>query len=466
LGSAALLVVVAAGQASHGDDIQADSLRGKVSFLASDLLEGRDTPSRGLDIAADYIASEFRSAALESPVGPDYCQSAEFVTVSDRGASFQFSLWGAGEPPRAVAAERIWVSSYQGARVAGEPVFKWAPGVKIDGSLAGRVLMLREPSNRSTVATLALAMPDAIVELVRTGGAKRSGVLARASQISAPEPAIVSVPERDVEATFDRLPTGMTTAHATLMLDAPIIQPARLCNMVGLLRGSDPQLRDEYILVSAHYDHLGVAAKGKIFHGANDNASGTAAVLELARALSLANPKPRRSLAFLCFFGEEKDLLGSQWYVDHPVFPLARTVAEINFEQLGETEPSDGLPAATLGVTGYGFSNLPQLLSRAIQTAGATLKDTRDNEEYFNRSDNYPFAVAGVPAHTFVAAYDFPDYHRVTDDWQKLDYDNMAKLVRSLAAGIGDLASRSDSPRWNESGKTKGYLSAWHLLHP
>lgn len=463
-----LLAALAPAQGPRTEGNMAAALRGHVSFLASDLLEGRDTPSRGLDIAADYIASAFRSAPLESPVGPDYCQAADFVQVSDRGDTFQFSLSGAGEPARAVAPERISVSSYQGAHVMGEPVYKWAPGVKIEGSLAGRVLMLREPSKLSTLATLALANPDAIVQLVRKNGNWRTGVLVRASRIAASQPAIVSVPERDVEGIFDRLPSGMTSARATVILAGPVVRPARLCNLVGFLHGSDARLRDQYILVSAHYDHLGLAAKGKdgVFHGANDNASGTAAVLEIAHALAQVNPRPLRSLVFVCFFGEEKDLLGSQWYVDHPIFPLARTVAEINFEQLGEPEPSGDLPAASLGITGYEFSNLPELLSHAIQNAGVSLQDTRDNEEYFNRSDNYPFAAAGIPAHTFVAAYDFPDYHRVTDEWQKLDYDNMAKLVHSLAAAIEDLADRADAPHWKESGKTKGYLSAWHLLHP
>jgi Zn-dependent M28 family amino/carboxypeptidase len=216
--------------------------------------------------------------------------------------------------------------------------------------------------------------------------------------------------------------------------------------------------------VSAHYDHLGAGDSG-IYSGANDNASGVAAVLSLASAFSRETPRPRRTLVFLAFFGEEKGLLGSTWFAKHPPVPLTRIVADINFEQLGDTGSDGDVPAAALGVTGYALSDLPQLVAPALASAGVPLKDTRDNLSYFARSDNFPLAQAGIPSHTFVAAYEYPDYHRISDKWQKLNYENMARITRALAFAIESLGDSPVIPHWIESGKTKGYLDAWRAMH-
>ncbi len=466
----ALLAVLAPAQSSLTDRISASSLRGRVSFLASDLLEGRGTPSRGLEIAADYIASEFRRANLESPVNGEYSQIADFVRITDQPDTIQFSLSGGGEAPRYLSSERMSVESLHAARLVNEPVFKWAPNVKVEGSLAGKILMLRQPTDPSVVAKLALAAPDAIVQLTRHAGheGSRSGRLIPSLEDQAKEPAMIYIPAVDVEGTFDRLPNGVTAARATLHVGEPILTPALLRNVVGILRGSDAKLRDQYVLVSAHYDHLGIALAGekdRIYNGANDNASGVATVIELAHAFAAENPHPRRTLVFMCFFGEEEGLFGSNWYVKHPLFPLASTVADINFEQLGEPQSSEGLLAGYLGVTGYDLTDLPESLAPDLERVGVKLRNTKHNDDYFERSDNLPFAEAGVPAHTFVAALEYPDYHQPTDTWPKLNYDNMARLDRGLALAIQDIADRPDAPKWKETKKTREYLEAWRALH-
>jgi hypothetical protein len=449
--------------AQVADRITAASLRGIVSFLASDALAGRDTPSEGLEVAATYIASEFRRAGLESPAGPDYSQYADFAEVSDNGESLQFSMTGAGEPPRTSPSARISVHSLEAAHVMNEPVFKWAPSVKIAGTLEGKVLMLRATSDESTLAKLEQSHPDAIVELSRniTGSGWRKGRLF-ATHHGADVPTI-SVPAGDVESIFDRLPNGDTTAHVSLNIGAPLVKPIHLRNVIGILSGSDARLRDQYILVSAHYDHLG-AGPGGIFSGANDDASGVAAVIALANAFS-RTPHPARTLVFVAFFGEEKGLLGSNWFVRHPIVPLAQIVADVNFEQLGEVADEEGLPAAAVGVTGYDLSDLPKLMAPALISAGVKLRDTRDNLSYFSRSDNFPLAEAGIPSHTFVTAYEYPDYHRVTDKWPKLNYENMARITSALGSAIRSLADGPDLPHWVESSKTKGYIDAWRAMH-
>ncbi len=309
--------------------ITANSLRGDVSFLASDLLEGRDTPSRGLDIAGEFIASQFRRIGLE-PAGDD--------------GYFQ---------------------------------------------------------------------------------------------------------------------------NVTLRPEDPDSPKSR--NVAAILRGSDPRLQDSYVILSAHYDHVGLAPSGedRIFNGANDDASGTASVLEVASALASLHPRPKRSIVFLLFCGEEKGLRGSRYYVTHPLVPLAKTVAQLNLEQLGRTDAPEGPHINGANVTGFDFSDMVPVLVDAGKRAGiAVTKVPEASDKYFNRSDNGPLAKAGIPAHTLSVTYEFPDYHAVGDEWQKIDYDNMAKVDQAVGIAVLRLAQSVTAPRWNESyPAAKAYAEAAKKLH-
>lgn len=288
--------------------ISADSLRGHLSFIASDLLEGRATPSRGLDLAAEYIAAQFRRAGLE-PVGEQgYFQT---TAVRDQAAS----------------------------------------------------------------------------------------------------------------------------------------------NVAGLLRGSDPALRDTYVILSAHYDHLGIRGTGedKIFNGANDDGSGTVSVIEIAAALAAAPERPKRSILFLTFFGEETGMIGSRYYVAHPLVPLNQTIGDVMLEQVGRTDATNGPQVGVAYPTGYEYSTLPEILAQDAPLAGVRIAKDPANASYFTRSDNFAFAQAGIPAHAVYVAGDFPDYHRAGDEWQKIDYKNMAAVDRAIALGLLRLASDGAPPKWNES---------------
>ena len=308
--------------------VSADALRGHVAFLSSDLLEGRDTPSRGLNIAAEYIATQFALIGLEPAGSVGYFQKA---TVSRRGETYS-------------------------------------------------------------------------------------------SQ-----------------------------------------------NVAGLLRGSDPKLRDQYVIVSSHYDHIGVASTGddRIFNGANDDASGVATVLETASALASLHPHPKRSVLFLLFFGEEKGLLGSQYYAAHPLKPLEQTVAQLNLEQMGRTDSSEGPKLKSANLTGWEYSTLTQTLVEAGRQAGVTIaKDPKASDAYFNRSDNAPLARLGIPAHTMSVTYEFPDYHAVGDEWQKIDYANMAQVDRAVALTVLRLASSPVTLKWNANyGRARPFFEAAQKLN-
>ncbi len=172
----------------------------------------------------------------------------------------------------------------------------------------------------------------------------------------------------------------------------------------------------------------------KIFNGANDDGSGTVSVVEIASALASLKQRPKRSLLFLTFFGEEKGLLGSRYYGSHPLVPLEKTVAQINLEQLGRTDDSEGPQVGTVTMTGFDYTDLGETLNHAGDATGVkAYKHPRNSDAYFGRSDNQALADVGVPAHTLGVAFEFPDYHGAGDHWDKIDYANMARVARTVA---------------------------------
>jgi hypothetical protein len=221
-------------------------------------------------------------------------------------------------------------------------------------------------------------------------------------------------------------------------------------NVIGVMRGSDPELRVTYVLVTAHYDHVGSKAEGEgdiIWNGANDNASGVATLIEIADAL--AKTKPGRTLIFIAYYGEEKGMVGSRHYAENPAFPIEATVAQVNIEQTGRTDDLDGPNVGAFNVTGFDYSEVAGILEEAAKPLGVqVVKRSRWSEMAFERSDNEALAKKGVPAHTISVAYMYPDYHKESDHWDKLDYANMAKVTEAAAAGVLALANRPSPPRW------------------
>src|SRR5262249_42339930 len=233
---------------------------------------------------------------------------------------------------------------------------------------------------------------------------------------------------------------GPMEAKLSLRLAPPVDRPVSLRNVAGLWPGSDPALSDSYVVISAHYDHLGKKTSGEgdlIYNGANDDASGVASVIEIASALSSSRPGPRRSVLFITYFGEEKGLLGSRYYGRHPLVPLKKTVADLNLEHVGRTEGENGEKPGTATMTGFGYSDV----TTAFQMAGAVTgikvyRPRSDGDEYFARSDNQSLADQGVPSHTILTTFEFPDYHNVGDEWNKIDYPNLEKVDRTVALTV------------------------------
>ncbi len=216
------------------------------------------------------------------------------------------------------------------------------------------------------------------------------------------------------------------SAQSIAAAHAGLAGPLRTQNVVAILRGADPKLRDEYVVVGAHFDHLGRSALGAldpdsgraIRNGADDNASGTATVLELARLL--AQQPPRRSVVFVTFSGEELGLLGSQYFVEHPPVPLERTVTMLNFDMVGRMRDDK------LIVYGVGTAReLPVLLDSANAAARLEIRPIGDG---FGPSDHSSFYGKGIPVlHFFTDLHE--DYHRATDDAAKINFAGMARVV-------------------------------------
>ncbi len=216
-------------------------------------------------------------------------------------------------------------------------------------------------------------------------------------------------------------------------------------NAVGVLPGSDPRAAAEVIMLSAHLDHLGVNESfgdDKIFNGADDDASGCVAVLELARVLA-SGKRPKRTIYFICFGSEERGGRGSRYFIAHSPVPLERIVAGLTFEMLGR--PDAKVAAGKLWLTGFERSTLGAELARQ----GASLvADPRPEQNFFRRSDNYPLALHGVVAHTISSFGLHSDYHRPSDEVSKIDFPFLTRSLNSLVKPITWIANSDFRPAW------------------
>src|SRR6266567_34317 len=225
---------------------------------------------------------------------------------------------------------------------------------------------------------------------------------------------------------------------------------ATTTNVIGIIRGSDPELSKETILLSAHLDHLGVREGmpgDNIFNGADDDASGVTAVLELAEALA-KGPHPKRTVVFALFGSEEIGGYGARYFQEHPPVPVESFVANLEFEMIGR--PDAAVAPHTLWLTGYERSNLGAQLA----AHGARLvADPHPEQNFFRRSDNYVLATKGIIAHT-VSSYGLhSDYHRPSDDLAHIDFAHMTEAIASMVLPVEWLVNTNFKPQWSKEGR-------------
>ena len=233
-------------------------------------------------------------------------------------------------------------------------------------------------------------------------------------------------------------------------------------NVIGIIRGSDPELANQAIVLGAHYDHLGIGSPildsedvpDSIYNGADDNGSGTAAVLEIAREL-IQGRTPLRTIVFLLSTGEEFGLLGTRYYIANPVIPLHQTVADLQIEMIGRVDDAAG-GFGKAWLTGYERTTLGDQLAAS---KSHIVPDPRPDEDFFFRSDNVAFAVLGIPAHSMSSFGLHPDYHQPSDELDLIDFEHMSAVVDAAVELVRILA---DGPitDWKEGGR-EGLQNYW-----
>jgi Peptidase family M28 len=510
---AALLVLAWLTVGLPGLDAEADRWWAHVRYLADDALEGRDTGSPGYRKAAAYVAGEFQKAGL-SPAGTDgYLQPVTFRSrrILEEKSSLALVRGGKVEPitlgdeatigvrvdsaPQLEAplvfvghGLRIPEAKYDdlaGLDLRGKIVLFLSGGPsRISGPLLSHYQSVRWSYLKDTGAlgTLSITNPRGMdipwernilsrfqpsltladPTLDETAGQKLSVTVnpARAEKLFAGTghtfKEILALAEAGKPLPRFELPASLraTVAVRSEDVDSP--------NVVALLPGSDPVLKDEYVVLSAHLDHVGVGEAIKddrIYNGAMDNASGIAGLIETAVALREARTRLRRSLVFLAVTAEEKGLLGSRFYANHPTVPVDRIVANLNTDMFLPI-----IPMQSVNVSGFEESDLADDVRKAAKAIGVeVLPDPEPERNIFTRSDQYSFIKRGVPAifpkigfrkgspeHEIMKRWRTERYHAPSDDLnQPVDFKAAADFNRLYLAVVESVANRPGRPRWN-----------------
>lgn len=422
------------------EPITEQRVRDTVSWLAADERMGRNTGSAQLAEVAEWIAARFAAAGLQQ------------VTAG----SFRHEFPGRGWQLDSSAVE-LKLTKKVGDTTR-EIVL--AADRDVRQRTASDVL-----TGRDDVCTVALAGDPVLQRLLFTGTARRPVVIevqedhpywlqAGGAHRVLGAPRQASRPVFLVRQGLLTLPGEGSDADwtATWTVAAPEVLDVPHCNVLALVRGSDKQ--GEHIVVSAHYDHLGVDAPvdgDGIYNGADDNATGTTAVILLAEAMAKM-PAPRRSVLFVCFTGEERGMIGSNAFCERPPVPLQGIVANLNIEMIGRPEPGASQRA---WVTGAELSDFAAIAAPALQRGGVTLTEHVMAARLFEASDNVSFARRGIVAHSISAGSLHRDYHQPSDEVDKLDLPHMTTIVRGLLELTLELANRDEVPRWNDAGQRR-----------
>jgi hypothetical protein len=408
------------------------SIRGHMEFLAGDAMQGRGSGSTDEWRAASYIGSQMRRWGIE-PLGDDggYVKTIETGRMS------------ATAPPtlavgnlRLTHGREMIVQSINKGAVSG-PLFRYTYGVKVpDGAFvfvpdgatpdnaelakAAGMLTVETAAIRAQWATTGSRLPGA------GAGGGRGG--------AAPAPPIVRIVlDKATHAAIAGLIDGVTVDFQCAMA------AGHTYDALGQLKGTDPKQAAEVILLTAHLDHLGNALTGgscrpigtdTICNGADDDASGSTAVLELAEAIA-RGPRPKRTVMFAWFGSEESGGAGARDFLEHPLVAKDKIVANLEFEMIGRSDPM--VADKTLWLTGYERSNLGVELAKQ----GARLvQDPHPEQNFFSRSDNIQLARAGVIAHTVSSFNLHKEYHTAADDLAHIDFAHMTMAIQSMYAPV------------------------------
>ena len=445
----------------------------RIAIIADDSMMGRDTPSPGLEMTARYIAAEFQRLGLE-PGGDDgsYLQRyplteihASLEVAVDGGADLvpgqDLVQVDGGPAPQGVSGPTLLITGAGelGGRapVAGAMVLLAAKYDPQQRSLTAESQRLLDTiKDRGPAAVFILAnYPDRIWRFFAR--LQRPTQVARGRVTGSPvgPPVLAVGPAAAVKLlgmtpsaegqlavrTIETLKLTVTSTRDMSETSAP--------NVVGILEGSDPVLKDEYIVYSAHMDHVGFRSGiegDSIWNGADDDASGTIGVVELAEAFALLQPRPKRSLIFLAVSGEEKGLWGSSYYADNPSVPIEQLVADLNADMIGRNWPD------TIVAIGKEHSDLGATMNRVNdehpELGMTAIDDIWPDERFYYRSDHYNFARKGVPVLFFFNGT-HEDYHQPSDEVSKIDSEKTSRIIRLMFYLGLEVANAPERPQWD-----------------
>ncbi len=511
-------------KAPENDSILEDDLRGDLFFLASDAMNGRRTDTPENRLAAEYVASRFRRMGLQPASGSSFFHNYNLMTSTLGEDNLLQVLEGENAIQRLRPGQDYYPLNFSGSgRVRGSVVFAGfgivAPEHSYDDfrgdAVAGKIVLIvdHEPGERDPDSPFdGVVRAEASNSLRKALSAQANGALAvlfvqdvhnhnggtftatnywrerrfprytlaewmesvriPAAQIS---PALAGQLLRGSGSTLEELSASSEsdTGISPVVIEGPEVelttsinrQPIPDRNVIGMLEGSDPDMKDEFVIICAHYDHDG-ADGNRIFAGADDDGSGTVGLIEIAEAYATAaraGQRPKRSILFAAWNSEERGLLGAWAYTLRPSVPLDQTVAVLNMDMIGRNEEVPiggggrfrGLEVQTaesnansINILGTTFSDdMKELVEQANRGIGLELKMTYDNNasNLMRRSDQWPFLQNGVPALFFHTGL-HPDYHTPNDTPEKINYSKMEKIVRVVHQMSWDLAQQGPRP--------------------
>ncbi|MBN3580825.1 M28 family peptidase [Algoriphagus aestuarii] len=463
-------------QVKYANTITAEDLTKNLTYLASDEMKGRDTGSEEQKMAAEYISNFYKNLGLTGPVNGSYFQKVELVSTSFDEVNLKigknklvnnedFVFVGDGDMKKAAKSELVFLGLVSDENLAKVDVKDklvgiWAVGVRsndlltkvMDAGAAGIVIVSMEGQ----------ANFDRIANRYKTlAGKGRIGFAKEVEQkpifmVSSDKMGeLFDTPVEELKEAAKANPETIKSQKASYQIKKKV-EEVESSNILAFLEGTDK--KDEIVVISSHYDHVGVSSTGEVFNGADDDGSGTVSVMEIAEAFATAakdGNKPRRSILFLNVTGEEKGLLGSEYYSEHPIFPLENTVVDINIDMVGriDYEYQDAENKDFVYVIGSEMlsTDLKKILEYNNITYSDLILDYRydaedDPNRFYYRSDHYNFAKHNIPvAFFFNGVHD--DYHQVTDTVDKIEFPLMAKRAKLIFHTAWDLANRENRIR-------------------
>jgi hypothetical protein len=463
------------------ETVTKEGVRGKIEFLASDQLKGRDTPSPEQDIAAKYLAMRLQEWGVKTAPGMDaYLQEVRLKkSYGPSNAVFQ-----AGDSTFALD-ERLIVRNGENVDLEAKVVFldygspEDFQKVNVEGKIVVTRLGLKgEPNVRKAFAASREKRERAgdygALALVELYGSKQiswklilrylGGVSVELDEGEVAETnfphTLIDDSSNTLAEYFDKL-----KGKAKLEIDGSRTDRFVAYNVVGMVEGTHPEKKDEIVVYSAHYDHVGINrpdVKGdSIYNGTRDNAIGTVTVLEAAK--NIAKHPVDRTALFAFFTAEEKGLLGSEWFVNHPILPLNEIVMCFNSDNAGYNDTS---LATIIGLERT--TAMDELVAACSEYGLEAIKDPVPDQNLFDRSDQVNFARAGIPAIMYsmgLSAFDdeiLKYYHQPADNPDSVDYDYLYRFTKAYVHGCRLVANMEDRPYWTEGDK---YFDAGEELY-